>query len=96
MSLNVSPTFFDDAPAGEEKKIQRMLARLENDISARISEEAEIDLKDCAACTQVCGSRFSHLVMTSTAPGRGLHGMCKGVHGQGGVQGACAGRPAWW
>ena len=34
-------TFFDDAPAGAEKRIQRALARFENDISARIAEEAE-------------------------------------------------------
>ena len=28
-----------------------------------------VDLKDCMACSRVCGERFSHLTMTTTAKG---------------------------
>ena len=62
----------DDLVLDEEEEAAAETAEAEAEqacVASLVDSLSLADLKDCAMCTPVCGERFSHLLMTSTAPG---------------------------
>ena len=54
----------------EEEEEERAAAAMEQAVAASVVDTlALVDLKECTACTPVCGERFSHLNMTTKAKG---------------------------
>ena len=54
----------------EEEEEERAAAAVERAVAASVVDTlALVDLKECTACTPVCGERFSHLNMTTKAKG---------------------------
>ena len=61
----------------EEEEAEEAEAQAEQAVAASLVDTlALVDEQTCAACTPVCGERFSHLTMTTTAKGYAKQWVC--------------------
>ena len=64
----VAATAMEEPEEEEEEELAE--AAVEQAVAASVVDTlALVDLKDCTACTPVCGEHFSHLNMTTKAKG---------------------------